>query len=88
MCALKSQVMSNASLKLFLRTKMWRSSAPWGTGLRNPLPTSPPPIGCSISFSVIPGRVGIKKKSYKSIFYMSHVIVQTNGLKDIKCLRV
>ena len=88
MCALKSQIMSNASLKLFLRTKMWRSSAPSGTGLRNPLPTSPPPIGCSISFSVIPCRVGIKNFHTKSMFYMSHVIIHMKELKDIKCLRV
>ena len=88
MGALKSQIMSNASLKLFLSTKMWGSSAPWGMGLRNPLPPSPPPVGCSMSFSVIPGRVGIKKISCKSMFYMSHVIIHMNGLKDIKCLRV
>ena len=66
MGALKSQIMSNASLKLFL------CSAPRGMGLRNPLTPSPPPIGCSINFSVIAGRVGIKKISYKSMFYMSH----------------
>ena len=84
MCTLKSQIMSNASLKLFLSTKMWGSSASWGMELGNPLPPSPPPIGCSMSFSVIPGRVGIKKISYKCKFYMSHVIIHMNKLKDIK----
>ena len=72
MCALKSQIMSNAPLKLFLSPKMWGSSAPWGKGLRNPLPPSPPPIGCSMSFSVIPGRVGIKKN-----FLQVHVLYVT-----------
>ena len=37
---------------------------------------------------LIPGRVGIKNISYKSMFYMSHVVMHMNGLKDIKCLRV
>ena len=89
---MRSEVTDNVKciLKTLFEHQNVGSSAPWGMELRNPLPPSPPPIGCSISFSVIPGRVEIKNFIQVHVSYVTcdntHERIERH--KMLKSLRV